>query len=66
MNPMTEQTMFVLACVGVIAVLVIATILLGWDTGDARRNRQFRIARTAAKVLSVVTILVIAWRIKHG
>lgn len=66
MNPLTQQAVFVLGCIGAIAVLGIAMILLSWQTDNPKRNRQMRAARAGALGLIFVMVLLIAWRVKNG
>ncbi|WP_435166169.1 hypothetical protein [Falsirhodobacter sp. 1013] len=66
MNPLTPQAVFILGCIGAIAVLGIAMILLSWQTDSPKRNRQMRAARAGALGLIFVMVLLIVWRVKNG
>jgi NADH:ubiquinone oxidoreductase subunit 6 (subunit J) len=69
MNPLTTQAVVILVCVGAIAVLTIALILLSGLSADRMepgRARLLRMARIGAQVLVVASILAIAWMAKNG
>jgi len=69
MNPLTTQAVVILVCVGAIAVLVIALILLSGLSADRMspgRARLLRMVRIGGQVLVVASILAIAWMVKNG
>lgn len=72
MNPLTDQAIFILGCVGVIAFATIVLILLGATVGlgaeimTPKRARLLRACRAGLMALIVAAILAIAWRAKNG
>jgi|GEM_PF-2961398 len=69
MNPLTTKAIVILGCVGAIAVLTIALILLSGlsaETMAPKQARLLRAARIGAQILTVALILLIAWMAKNG
>lgn len=69
MNPLTTKAVVILGCVGAIAVLTIALILLSGlsaDTMPPGRARLLRAARIGGQGLTVALIVLIAWMAKNG